>query len=105
MKRIEMIRLRTSAEEREKTVEIIREQFEKKRQIEGVDSVFLMKHAQYGGDIALLVVWDTTGEVTKTREGVAVAEAIGRFGTVDHSIWEVVSRKVGSSGELVQDYS
>jgi len=48
---------------------------------------FLLQHALYDGDLAVVVVWRNNDTPRKTREGLLIAQRLQRLGSVDHAVW------------------
>ena len=48
---------------------------------------FILRHAQYSGDLSVVVVWRRSSPPDKTREGLLIANRLQDIGPVDHSIW------------------
>lgn len=46
-----------------------------------------MKHGQNQGDIAVFIVWKSTGNSEKSREGLLVAELLQEIGALSHIVW------------------
>ncbi len=54
---------------------------------DGIET-FVMQHALYAGDLAVVVVWTTdANEPTKSREGLLLAGRMQALGPVDHAVW------------------
>lgn len=55
----------------------------------GLKRALLMTKPSYGSDFAVVMVWEREGEPARTREGLALAEYLRQFGSVDHTAWQV----------------
>lgn len=58
---------------------------------EQLAEVSVVKHALYPGDLAVILTWQNDRHPVKTREGMAIAEYLNRFGAVEHGVWEYVA--------------
>ena len=87
MKWIELVRVRSSGAALRAAMPALQAQI---REIEGSvpgAETYLLQHALYDGDVAVVVVWRTNAEPRKSREGLMVAEQLKKLGPVDHAVW------------------
>ena len=100
MKWIEFIRVRACHEALRTAMPTLAEQV---REIAGstpAAETFLLEHALYDGDLALVVVWRNGGPPAKSREGLLVADGLRALGAVDHAVWspaDGIGRPAGRS--------
>lgn len=87
MKWIEQIHVRSSSNALQEAMPALMEQLERVRQAAGGAETFLMQHALYDGDLAVVVVWRNDIAPQKTREGLMVAMLLQQLGPVDHAVW------------------
>ncbi|MEM9459779.1 MAG: hypothetical protein AAGF11_36720 [Myxococcota bacterium] len=87
MKWIELIRVRSSGATLQEAMPALEARVrELDDSIPDAEAYFL-QHALYDGDLAVVMVWRTSAEPRKTREGLLVAEHLRRLGSVDHAVW------------------
>lgn len=87
MKWIEQIRVRSTPETLKKAVPQFVQQLEMiERGTDEVES-FVMQHALYEGDLAIVLVWRNGSPPQKTREGFMLAEQLKQLGAIDHAVW------------------
>ena len=48
---------------------------------------FILQHALYDGDLAVVIVWPNAKLPETTREGLLVADFLARIGSVEHAVW------------------
>ena len=84
---IEQIRVRSS-------IKTLREAMPSlERQIKDIEAssdgaeTFFMKHAQYDGDLTVVLVWMNNVVPQQTHEGLMVAEHLQELGPIDHAVW------------------
>lgn len=91
MKWVEFIHVRSSPQVRETLCESLRQPVGECAADKSVTGAAVLKHAAYPGDVAVMLTWENDLHPVKTREGIGLAELMGRAGSVEHSVWEVVS--------------
>jgi len=89
VKWIELIRLLTAQKDVQALQDAIQAQIETLRNARGLQNVLAMRHATYGTDLAIVLVWNNEREPVKTREGLLLANCLQQFGSVDHAAWAV----------------
>lgn len=87
MKWMEMIRVRSSAQGVQAMREYLSVHMPTYRGVAHVENAFVLKHALYDEDLAIMFVWNSDREPDKTREGHFLARYCAQYGAVDHSIW------------------
>ena len=87
MKWIEQIHVRSSSRALQEAMPALVEQLERVQERVGGAETFLMQHALYDGDLAVVVVWRNESAPQKTREGLMVAMMLQQLGPVDHAVW------------------
>ena len=87
MKKIEMIRVRSSLNTITEVMPSLIDYTEKMKMglLEG--EVEIMHHSLNKGDLAVFLVWENARDQRKSREGVLVAEILQDFGALTHVIW------------------
>lgn len=90
MQWIEFVHVRASAAETEWNFTALNEQLALCR-AEQLAGVSVVKHTLYPGDLAVILTWQNDRQPVKTREGMAIAEYLNRFGAVEHGVWEYVA--------------
>lgn len=90
MKWMEFVHVRTSAAGMEWDIPALSAQLTLCR-AEQLAGVSVVKHAFYPGDLAVILTWENDRRPVKTREGLAIAEYLNRFGAVEHGVWEFVA--------------
>lgn len=48
---------------------------------------YLLQHALYDGDLAVVVVWHDERPPARSREGLLLAAQLERLGSVEHAVW------------------
>ena len=91
IKWVEFIHVRSSPQAREALCESLRQPVGECAAVKSVTGAVVLKHAAYPGDVAVMLTWENDRQPVKTREGIGLAEFMGRAGSVEHSVWEVVS--------------
>lgn len=91
MKWVEFIHVRSSPQAREALCESLRQPVGECAAVKSVTGAVVLKHAAYPGDVAVMLTWENDRQPVKTLEGIGLAEFMGRAGSVEHSVWEVVS--------------
>lgn len=94
MKWMEIIQVRTSADGGGKGFQVMQERVADLRDATGLLFITLLKHQQYLGDIAAVLVWNNQRQPVKTREGYALADTMSQYGSIDHAVWEVVAEQL-----------
>ena len=99
MKWAEMIRVRSSAagiadlnNELPRVMAILRQKSE-------FEDAFLLIHALYSGDLAVILIWNGTGKPGKTPDGILLANNFEEYGTVEHAVWLIASNGLGPGEE------
>ena len=87
VKWIEQIRLRSSASALLAVAPDLQDRLQNLSRPHANAEAFVLQHAVYDGDLAVVVVWQADGPPQKSREGHLVADQLRRLGTVDHSVW------------------
>lgn len=87
MKWVEMIRLRSTSSGLLAGLPTILEQVKQINDVSGAKDAMVLKHALYDGDLAVVLVWENGRDPVRTREGLLLAEGLGRYGMVDHGVW------------------
>ena len=87
MKWMEMIHVRSSAAGIEESMPTITMQVREIANEKEALQVFVLKHALYDGDLAVILVWNNKSLPEKTREGLMLAERLHRLGPIDHAVW------------------
>ncbi|ANM29744.1 hypothetical protein ABI59_09385 [Acidobacteria bacterium Mor1] len=93
---IEWIRVRSSKDALQRVMHSLRSQLEALTASTSSAETFLLQHAMYEGDLALVIVWRTDDPPRKSREGLAIAERLEENGTVDHAVWRQTTPLWGS---------
>lgn len=96
MKWMEFVHVRTSAAGMEWDIPALNAQLALCR-AEQLAGVSVVKHALYPGDLAVMLTWQNDRKPVKTREGLAIAEYLSRFGAVEHGVWEFVAVRQASA--------
>ena len=87
MKWIEQIHVRSSSAALQEAMPGVLEQLGRIEETAESAETFIMQHALYEGDLAVVVVWHDDIAPQKTREGLMVAMMLQRLGPVDHAVW------------------
>ncbi len=87
MKWMEIVRMRSSETGLTAAWSSLEDAVSEVRQVKGLDEAFILQHAMYNGDLAIVLVWDNERQPVKTREGILIAEQSKRHGSVEHAIW------------------
>jgi hypothetical protein len=87
MKWIEQIHVRSSSGALQEAMPGLVEQLVRVEETACGAETFLMQHALYDGDLAVVVVWRNESAPQKTREGLMVAMMLQQLGPVDHAVW------------------
>ena len=84
---IEQIRVRSTAPALEAALPSLHDQVAEVDAALATTKAFVLQHALYEGDVAVVLVWQ--GDVTpaKTRAGLMIAERLQQLGSVDHAVW------------------
>ncbi len=90
MKWLEFVHVRASAAGMEWNIPALNEQLALCR-AEQLAGVSVVRHTLYPGDLAVILTWQNDRQPVKTREGMAIAEYLNRFGAVEHGVWEYVA--------------
>lgn len=93
MKWMEVIQVRTASNGGGKGFSVIQDRVANLRNAAGLLFITLLKHQQYLGDIAAVLVWNDQRQPVKTREGYALADTMAQYGSIDHAVWEVVAEQ------------
>lgn len=88
MKWIEQIRVRSTPETLKKAESQFVKQFEMISKKAERAEIFVMQHALYEGDLAVVLVWQNSSPPQKTREGLMLAEQLKQLGAIDHVVWK-----------------
>ena len=99
MKWMEIVRVRSVPEKGEDVLAVLEEQVRLCRASapgSEIMDVFVVKHGVYSGDMAAVFMHGGISTPRKSREGYALADAMHRFGSVEHVVWTVVSEPVNS---------
>lgn len=94
MKWIELIRVRSSDAALRTAMPSLRSQVREIEETVPETETFFLRHALYDGDLAVVVVWRTEVAPRKSREGLMVADALKKIGTVDHAVWQPTEEEV-----------
>ncbi len=84
---IELIRVRSSAMELGAVVPGLQTMVAEIGESESPAETFILQHALYDGDLAVVIVWPNSDTPETTREGLLVADFLARIGSVDHAVW------------------
>ena len=84
---IEQIRVRSTAPALEAALPTLQQQVAEIDASHAATKSFVVQHALYEGDLAVVMVWPADTPPAKTREGLLVAEQLERLGSVDHAVW------------------
>jgi hypothetical protein len=87
MKWVEFIHLRGSPAGRDLVLKDLQRLMAAYRDVPGLVSVELLVHATYLGDLGVQLAWQNNRQPVKTREGVALADFMSRYGSVEHGVW------------------
>ena len=87
MKWIELIRVRSSEPALRAAMPTLRSQVSEIESTITDAELFFMNHALYDGDLAVAVVWRSSAEPHKTREGLVIVSHLQRLGPIDHAVW------------------
>ncbi len=93
MKWMEMIRVRSSAGSADAAAPLLAEETRELGKVAGVSEALVLRHTLYGGDLAVVLVWDDARKPVKTREGLLMAQGMQRYGSVDHAVWKQEPRR------------
>jgi len=102
MRWIEIVQVRTGVEGGGPGLRVLKQHAQGLRGATGLGLITILKHTQYFGDIAAVLIWANDRAPVKTREGYALADAMAQYGLTDHSVWEVVTEHptTGQAGNL-----
>lgn len=84
---IELIRVRSSAEILQEALTMLTIQINDIEKEAHDAETFVMQHALYDGDLAVVIVWHSDVLPKKTREGLMVAEQMKELGSIEHAVW------------------
>ena len=98
MQWMECIRLRTSQEGALEMFRALKRQIASIRGAAGLNRVSVLTHAEYPGDLAVLMLWENDREPVKSREGIALAEIMRQRGLIEHAVWRVASSVAATKG-------
>ena len=87
MKWLEIVRMRSSEAGITAAWSSLEDAVRKVKKEEGLDEAFILQHAMYNGDLAIVLIWDNERCPVKTQEGILLAEQSKRHGSVEHAIW------------------
>jgi hypothetical protein len=90
MRWLEWIHMRTSPETRRTQTAELAPALLAPHPEPGLREAVLLHHAEYAGDLAILLVWDTPNPPAASRAGNALADQLACHGAVEHSLWQVV---------------
>jgi hypothetical protein len=87
---LEIIRVLGAFPESHPVREEIQLRLDETRKAAGLKRSMLMTKASYGSDFAVVLLWENARQPVKTREGLALAQYLQQFGSVDHAAWQVI---------------
>ena len=93
---IELIRLRSSADVLRAALPSLEVELAATEEATPLADAFVMTHALYSGDLAVVLVWRTDDLPDKSREGLLLARRLRELGPVEHAVWVPV-RVTGES--------
>ena len=85
--------LRSTDDFKEELVIHLREFCEAK----GIKNIAIMLQSAYEHDLLVALFWNKKDQPARTLEGVFIADYLKQFGSVNHSVWTVVSEMSGKS--------
>lgn len=88
MKWIEQIRVRSSPETLKQAAPQFVAQLEMIDKTMAEAETFMLQHALYEGDLAVVIVWRNGMPPGKTREGLMLADQFRQLGAIDHAVWK-----------------
>lgn len=100
MKWSEMIRVRTSSEGIADLYSNLPKVISSLREKPEIKEVFLLIHALYVGDLAIILVWKDLGKPGKSPEGILLANNFEEYGTVEHAVWLIASDRMDQNSNL-----
>jgi len=70
------------------------------RQKAGIEDAFLLIHALYSGDLAVILIWNGAGKPGKSPDGIFLANDFAEYGTVEHAVWLIAPNGIGPGSIL-----
>lgn len=96
MKWIEQIRVRSTESTLQEAMPSLLTLVKQIEEGAGDAETFMVQHALYQGDLAVVLVWVNEVKPEKTREGMMIAERLQRFGPIDHGVWIPAENTAGT---------
>ena len=87
MKFIEFIRVRSSAAELQVALPSLYDIVTEIGDPDSAVETFVLQHAIYDGDLAVVIVRKNALKAEMTREGLLVADHLSSLGSIDHAVW------------------
>ncbi len=87
MKKIEMLRVRSTSEAVSEAMPSIMASIEDLSSVLDVSDVQIMEHTIYQGDIAVFILWEKSGVPEKSEGGLMIAERLQEIGALNHFVW------------------
>jgi hypothetical protein len=100
MKWAEMIRVRSSADGIAYLNSELPQVMATLRQKAEIEEAFMLIHALYSGDLAVILIWNGPGKPGKSPDGIFLANNFEEYGTVEHAVWLIASNGMGPSSIL-----
>jgi hypothetical protein len=90
---LEMLRMRVSPGSHGQAVALLVDSSRRVAEEPGLTETRVYASGSFGHDLALLLLWDTPeAPASRSRAGLAIAEALRAFGLVDHSFWTGIAQ-------------
>ena len=99
MEWVEMIRLRGNLKEMQKLQEDVVTELNRWQKTPGFLGTLVMFQMPNETDLAIVLVWKNEREPVKTREGLSLTGFLEQFGSVDHSVWRILSNNIVSNSD------
>lgn len=84
---IELVRVRSSEPALRSILPHVEAQVARVAEATANVEAFVLQHALYDGDLAVVFVWRSSSAPSKSREALLVAQDLHRVGAVDHALW------------------
>ncbi len=84
---IEQIRVRSTAPALEAALPTLHQHVAEIDASLAATKSFVLQHALYEGDLAVVLVWPGDTAPVKSREGLMIAGQLQQLGSVDHAVW------------------